>query len=1560
MPGGWKVPIDTDEAEAELKKLRRELKGLGVDVKKVEGGSKKLEARMRKGMGAEKAEKAIDHLKKSMKLTSLEISKLQAKSGNLRGAFGTLSKSMKGAVSLAMKLNVAFAALGAGFSAIGAIKAFATFQSALIDMGKVTDESFSKIQTKIQEMDEALGSSTDLVKAYYQVISAGVTEPVAAMELLIVSAKASKAAHSDQAELVKGLAAVMGAYGDTIKDVSVASDLLFQIEASGITTVQQLIPEMGNLSAVSANVGLSMNEMGAALARVSQAGAGTSMAATQLRSLLFGMINPSKEMTALFKDYGGAMKAIKKIGFEETMKVMAEEIGSNEEALMKLIGRKEGVMGFLQLMKGGFSDYLRILDDMDDAIGKTEKAYLDYEHTIAGVWHTFQATIKNMFIMVGEDLAPMAQESIENLSKYIKQNKEEILDFFESMAHLMEGLVTISGILATSIGWLPKWASDLGAGLALAKAGYADFWEVMNADIFSGELSAVVAAAEARMEIASEAVIVMREKYVKELDKITPKLQGIGIDSTTKKRMMELDGIITSLTKKIVHLQFIESERRAAGAEAVDKSIEEMKRSYKYLGSGISDLLPEEHWTAYTKSAARAYKETGTIVKKTARELWNEQLKEYAAMWPEYLDGYEEMKEKELLAALETIKEIEDATGEAANKKAAADAAAILKAQADELKATEQRLEDKKKLEEKAAEDQEKIYFNMLESIQKKTADVFYDIFDDVGKGWDTLLDHMKDWFKKFLSELAAAAIMKPIIIPMIGAATSFLGGGTAAASGGGGGGSGLLSGASAIASQTGITDGLMESTGITGLLSTPMWTTPAAVQGLSGTTALQLGELGIGGPGVTTPGMGPSYGSALTAGVLGSLGYATIGDWLGLPQSEWSGLGAGLGSSLGFAGGVAAAGTGGILAGMELGAWAGPIGAVIGAILGGLLGSLFGDDPSQTRIGGDYSFSPTGDRELFDMALIDSIADDVSAEVGDSALAAIEGTANTALEGFRMFYDILGYDQKAMVDEAVEEFTTSTRASARTGDLDKRFKNQLGKLYDNIQDKVAGFFVDAINSFTEDIYSELLAAGAGEYSIVEDMFKGLTPLISGADTEDVINYMAELGEVTEAVSTILDFEKQIKIMTGEVTEFQLRIEETNAVFDQITYIFESLGASAEKLAWVENQRVKILSDINDEEKAARVSPGLQSWLDVRRYISDTAFGISTSTANPQNNVARLGLIKDSIDTFTSNLDLDAITPQDIQELTGMWSDYLGAAGEVYQRPSTEYQDIYDKVMGAFEYLGAFADIKGVEEISKEAGLLSDQLTVLLSIEEILGQQYTIFSWIQDQGLDPAKFGDSLILALDKGLITQEDFDKLSLATWNAAIYNAVLVQEAIDRAADEFTYTQALAAHDAAEMAYVNASFNPDVTKEEWEAMPQNLQDALMTMLNSVPIVDWVTPALAGAEIFYQTVAGMADWIQKFYPDLTMPDVYTDTPQLPLSYQGGTEYVPRTGQYWLHEGETVKQAHSGEGGFTINVEIHGATQPEATGAAVTRALDDYLESPSARARIQSAAKGYN
>jgi len=132
-----------------------------------------------------------------------------------------------------------------------AFLSFADYEQALIDMAKVTDEPFYKIEAKLKELDPILGSSKELIKGYYQVISAGVTDPVRAMDTLTVSAKLAKSAHVDQSEVVKGLTKIMAGYEGAVESATEAADLLYAIERYGQVQVSELIPIIGGLAKTS-------------------------------------------------------------------------------------------------------------------------------------------------------------------------------------------------------------------------------------------------------------------------------------------------------------------------------------------------------------------------------------------------------------------------------------------------------------------------------------------------------------------------------------------------------------------------------------------------------------------------------------------------------------------------------------------------------------------------------------------------------------------------------------------------------------------------------------------------------------------------------------------------------------------------------------------------------------------------------------------------------------------------------------------------------------------------------------------------------------------------------------------------------------------------------------------------------------------------------------------------------------------------------------------------------------------------------------------------------------
>ena len=297
--------------------------------------------------------------------------------------------------------------------AIGKIlKKFATWEVSLTDMKKVTSESLGSIKAKIMELPPALGTSIELVKGYYQVISAGVKHPVKSMSLLVTASKAAKAAHVAQSEVIKGLTKIMAGYEGEIKNVSEAADLLFAIEKEGQTTVAELIPLIGGLAKISHDLGISQDEMGASLALVTQTAGSTAEAATQYQGVLMALLKPTDAMKEMIKAMGfeSAEAAIKQLGLAETLRRLKGATGGSAEKMAEMFGRVEGLKGMSALAANEFENLAGKVDVMGRKTGLASKAWEDYKKTSTSAWDSLKASVEKVTIAVGSGLAPATKQ----------------------------------------------------------------------------------------------------------------------------------------------------------------------------------------------------------------------------------------------------------------------------------------------------------------------------------------------------------------------------------------------------------------------------------------------------------------------------------------------------------------------------------------------------------------------------------------------------------------------------------------------------------------------------------------------------------------------------------------------------------------------------------------------------------------------------------------------------------------------------------------------------------------------------------------------------------------------------------------------------------------------------------------------------------------------------------------------------------------------------------------------------------------------------------------------
>jgi len=358
-------------------------------------------------------------------------------SAGLKTAEGKVRKSTSKMQAAINKID--FKKVGRGFTIAGAaISAafaktfidFTAYETKLVDMAKVTDEPFDKIEAKLATVNVALGSSKKLMAGYYQVISAGVKDPVAALETLTVAAQTAKAAHTEQAEVVKGITKMMAGYEGAITSASEAADLLFSIEKEGQTNVKELIPVIGGLAKMSSDLGVGQATMAASMAVVTKTAGTTAEAATEYQAVITGLMKPTTEMEDAFKKIGESIRGvgkgyksaeamIKDLGFVNALKAIAEHSDETGVSMAKLFGRKQAMIGFSALGAEGFKTLDDTIVSVGKGVGGAEKAFREWTETGEASLAELKNSFLNFSAKVGKMIAPMIKDMLGKITNII-------------------------------------------------------------------------------------------------------------------------------------------------------------------------------------------------------------------------------------------------------------------------------------------------------------------------------------------------------------------------------------------------------------------------------------------------------------------------------------------------------------------------------------------------------------------------------------------------------------------------------------------------------------------------------------------------------------------------------------------------------------------------------------------------------------------------------------------------------------------------------------------------------------------------------------------------------------------------------------------------------------------------------------------------------------------------------------------------------------------------------------------------------------------------------------
>ena len=355
---------------------------------------------------------------------------------NMSGKLTRINRQLDTTRSYADKTSSSFSSFGAkmagfvGFTGVAtglvaSVKTMADFDSAMRKAGAIADASSAEL-SQMGEVAKKLGadtskSATEVANAMTELAAKGFNaqQVMKAMPGIIA---ASEASGEDLALTSDTVASALNIWKMKAEESAHVADVLAMAAnktSAGITDMQYAFKYAG---APAATLGMSLEELSAAVGLITNAGIDGSTAGTSLRQGLSMLVSPSNN----------AQKAMDKVGFSATdangkVKSMAGIVASLKDAMkgmkngekitfMKGVVGTESLSSFLALADAGPAKLTKLQKSLENSDGAAKKAGKNMKAGIGGALEQAGGAIETFMINVGEKFAPAVQKVADTIA----------------------------------------------------------------------------------------------------------------------------------------------------------------------------------------------------------------------------------------------------------------------------------------------------------------------------------------------------------------------------------------------------------------------------------------------------------------------------------------------------------------------------------------------------------------------------------------------------------------------------------------------------------------------------------------------------------------------------------------------------------------------------------------------------------------------------------------------------------------------------------------------------------------------------------------------------------------------------------------------------------------------------------------------------------------------------------------------------------------------------------------------------------------------------------------
>lgn len=296
----------------------------------------------------------------------------------------------------------------------GTTKAYMSYEEELVQARNLMDESvmtYDELNEGIKELANSYGiADAAMAKSAESALSSNVaTQDL--FNFLNEASRFTKATFTDLNTTVDLTTSLMNSYGYTIKELPAIYDQLINTQKLAKVSWEDYNSEIGNLTALGSQVGVSLQEINAALVLQTAKGIDSATALTNLKGILSAIASPSSQAATTAKELGISFDAatLQSKGLAKVMDSIVKGCRGNSEAMATLFGNVRAWTGATVLAANNGKDFKDVLASLDESAGMLDNSLQNVEETTGNKWRESIERLKNSAVELGEKMAPIVE-----------------------------------------------------------------------------------------------------------------------------------------------------------------------------------------------------------------------------------------------------------------------------------------------------------------------------------------------------------------------------------------------------------------------------------------------------------------------------------------------------------------------------------------------------------------------------------------------------------------------------------------------------------------------------------------------------------------------------------------------------------------------------------------------------------------------------------------------------------------------------------------------------------------------------------------------------------------------------------------------------------------------------------------------------------------------------------------------------------------------------------------------------------------------------------------------